>query len=210
MVKKSKINTDIEVIKLHRDEIIDNHKEEHLKKFEHIYSCGVLNYEKHYNLVLNIESFSIKAGISPDYIFKRKVIDFFPKQAIIKIADFKQWDIDYKSGLILSSGLKNPIDACSSLVGGFIRVKKTARLITLQTLMAYIKDRESLNQEVLIIPNFYTNGATLLPYLIDGINAFLIERKVKGMKTIVYVHDMKGMRNTYGDSLTDFLNFNYY
>lgn len=97
----------------------------------------------------------------------------------------------------------NPHARMQRMVGCLLRNYLDARIMPLDTVMAYLSDGQPLKATVLFIPDFFIakHAENTPPWKLTLLTGLLFNRAQEGVQTVVYVDDMSKMRAIYGTAL---------
>ncbi len=174
------------------------------------YESGVLKPELHGRLVENIDAYAKDAFITVDWISSR-LTDYCGEPEIEWLRRFKFHHQEKCYGLCLTGDSSTVIDRMSAMAGGLLRNFIRARVMTLHTILS--DDAPDLTgTTALLVPNFYLTkggGANIPQWKIGELQDLLMNRRLQGLMTIVYVEDMAKMGNDYGVHTRKFVEANY-
>lgn len=174
------------------------------------YASGILKPDKHARLVANIEAFAKDAMITSNWISSR-LSEYCSPQEIEWLKRFKFHAQENNFGLCLTGECDNVLDRMSSMAGGLLRNFIRARVVTLHTILG--EEPVDLDCTALLIPNFFTKqgkGNTGVPgWKIGELQDLLMQRRLNGQQTILYVENMAEMASEYGAHMRRFIANNY-
>ena len=98
-----------------------------------------------------------------------------------------------------------------ALAGACLRNFINAKVMTVQEVLARLKEGNMPNPSVLFIPNFFIgkeHGGAIPAWQVAGLWGLLLDRQAEGCQTFLYVEDMDAMAAQYGDTFKDhFINY---
>lgn len=174
------------------------------------YASGILKPEKHGRLVANIETFAKDAMITSNWISSR-LSEHCSEEEIEWLKRFKFHKGENNYGLCLTGDCDDVLDRMSAMAGGLLRNFIRARVITLHMILG--DEPVDLDCTALLIPNFFTKqgkGNTGVPgWKIGELQDLLMQRRLAGQMTILYVESMSDMASEYGAYMKRFISSNY-
>jgi len=164
---------------------------------------GVLNVEFHERLLADLDRVVEIAGIPASFVGA-------------KLSDYcKGKDYEWVKGVkdtgtygLCYVGKQDPLveDKMMAIAGTLLRNYIDARVMSLQTVFALLRDGALPTPTVLLIPNFCVHkgdGGTVAPWQIPLLLGLLIDRMGKGLKTVVGVASMSGLEESYGSLIAE-------
>lgn len=172
---------------------------EHLKINPSAYASGVLDPERHMQLVQELPKIIRIAGISEAHVFT--ALPSVPPE-------IKQWVRAYPShkakggtGLALVGSTVGK-QYLPLIVGAFLRNFIDARL---KMVKAVISDSDATSCEVLCIPNFFVSGGagTTPNWILNALVGVLEERRYAQRMTVVGIEDWSRMAADHGPTVAE-------
>lgn len=169
------------------------------------YATGVLIPEVHSRLAQNLEHFARRANIYESHVLN-KMSKF--SCSLPEISYVKSVRRQYESGLygLMYSGKENSpvLTRMMAVAGACLRNFVDAKVVTLQELLADLKDGNPPDVSVLLIPNFFIakeNGGKIAEWHIAELLGLLYARMARKQQTFVYVSDFQALVKTYGEPM---------
>lgn len=165
---------------------------------EAIFDAGILDREYHRRLIANLDTHLERAGIPFPYIMS-PLAKFCSVEELVWVQHIRQ-DTDY--GLcITDEGEASVIDKMMAIAGVCLRNYIDARVMTVQQVVAALKDGTMPMPTVLLIPNFFLAGdteGTVASWEVSELLGLLYSRLGAGRKTVLYVQNWKALEKEYG------------
>jgi hypothetical protein len=173
------------------------------------YDSGVLDPSVHGRLAQNLDLYARRANI-PEAMILHKMSQFECSAAEIDyVKNLKRQAIKGNYGLVYHGKETKPVmTRMMGVAGACVRNFVEARLITLQEMLANIKEGDTPTSTVLLIPNFFvakSEGGKIADWHIAELLGVLYARMAKGQQTLLYVSDLEALRKTYGDPIASHL-----
>lgn len=171
------------------------------------YKSGVLNPKDHYKLVRNLSKFSEDAGI-PEYMVYTSCKPYTSED---EREFYTRLPAKLEAGVhgaVYLGEINDVHMKFCAIAGAMLRNYISARVIALHDLLRDLAQGEYFDQQVVLIPDFYTAtkgaGHKLWDSDAGRITSFLIARLRKRYFTVVYVSDLQGLRESYGTQVGHF------
>lgn len=155
--------------------------------------------EKHKRLLDNLTEYAATAGIDQSWVYY-SMNGTLPDDVIAWVRDY---NMSKSSGLIIKAGDAADcpmVCAASLIVAAFLRNYIDARVMSIHALVSETKAGRYEDPTVLILSNFAT-GDTLAKWEITTVSSILIERQLKGKRTVLFAKSMTVISSLYGDNL---------
>ncbi len=183
-------------------EELDEDEVAHVALYSKYYEPGVLTYEKHRRLVMNIGMYAEAAGIPEFYIYNSA------KQILNEDA------LDYLTGWGLNSeravggawfsGINNCTDSMYAMVGVMLRNFKDAKYITIQDLIAGVKSGKPPESRLVCIPNFALDkaqGGDVASWELAHVVGWMLSAHGAGQQVVAYCQTPELVNSIYGGVL---------
>lgn len=191
-----KLKTDIEGDDLSEDE------KHHMKTYAEYYQTGILNYQKHWRMVQNIEMYAEQAGI-PEYFIYNTSEGILLSKDVAYLEDFGRQFIKGISGAVIESN-HNFIDRMYSMIGVLTRNFIDSRFITLQDLIKEIKAGNPPKSKLICIPNFAldkSEGGNVATWEMSNVLSWVLNSHSQGRQIVIYVETLDYINQQYGGVL---------
>jgi len=173
------------------------------------YEQKVLNPEVHSRLVANLDNYARRASIQPQMILNRMSSFDCTKTEIEYVKGIRRMAEKGVYGLVYSGKeTKSVMVRMSGVAGACLRNFVDAKVVTLQEVLASMKEGSPSDATVLLIPNFFvakSDGGKIADWHIAELLGLLYARMTKGQQTFLYVSDFDALRKTYGDPIAEHL-----
>ena len=106
----------------------------------------------------------------------------------------------------------DPFERMSAMAAVFTRNFVRARLMTLQHVLGILKEGDSPEATVLLIPNFFHSkdeGGTILPWQAGVLYDLMLQRAAQGKHTAIYATGVDEMGASYGSAFARFVSSHY-
>lgn len=168
---------------------------------------SILDVEKHSRLIQEIDAVAARANI-PVHLIHQSSIPYLTSVEADWLKTVKAHHLENKFGLVIKGQVSVSVQIkfmamAAVLVRNFI----DGMVITLADLIG----PEVPSPTVLLIPNFYTTseGKPLTSWQLQEIQSVLTRRIVECKQTVLYVSDVKMMKQHYGEAIATLLQNNY-
>lgn len=183
------------------DDLSEDEKH-HMQVYGEYYATGILNYQKHWRMVSNIEMYAEQSGI-PEYFIYHTSEGILLPQDVKYLEEFSSQFIKGISGAVFE-GKENFIDRMYSMVGVLIRNFVDARFITLQDLIKEIKSGNSPKSKLICIPNFAldkSEGGNVATWEMSNVLSWMLNSHSQGRQVVIYVETLDYINQQYGGVL---------
>ena len=183
------------------DDISEDEKH-HMQVYGECYATGILNYQKHWRMVSNIEMYAEQSGIPEYFIYHTSEGILLPKD-VEYLEKFSSHFINGISGAVIESN-HNFMDRMYSMVGVLIRNFIDARFITLQDLIKEIKSGNSPKSKLICIPNFAldkSEGGNVATWEMSNVLSWMLNSHSQGRQVVIYVETLDYINQQYGGVL---------
>lgn len=174
------------------------------------YATGVLHKAVHDRLVADLPDVARDALIQPRWIWTPLAEAVNPK-IVDWVRTFRQHDD--VSGLCLTGSKAVAVeDQISAIAGALVRNFIRARVFTVGHLLDALEAGFPPSSTCLLIPNAYTgkaSGAALPTWKVTALQDLLLDRHMRGQKTVIYVSDMNSFHIEYGSAFYNLVNNHY-
>jgi hypothetical protein len=148
-----------------------------------------------------IEVYAAKGGFPPQYLYLSMLKSKECTKADIEwVRGFKRLDSNV-AGFLYLGGHSALSTRMNLMAAAFTRNFIQARVVTLHSLLDSIaKDTDDYSQcSVLLVPDFYTmtHGKGLTGWKVGVLYSLLLDRFIKGKKTVLYVEDLEALLKDY-------------
>jgi hypothetical protein len=176
------------------------------------YESGVLDRTEHDRMVADIAKIARDANLRPEWIWAR-IEQHCTAGEIEWVRRFPFHKSEGRAGLCLVGKHPAPAieDRMSALAGTLVRNFVRARLMTVHQVIEAVDDGQPPEMSCLLVPNFFLGKiegalpAWRLALLLDG----LLNRKLRGLQTVLYVTDLVTLGKEYGMALRQHLEAHY-
>lgn len=110
---------------------------------------------------------------------------------------------EQKAQLILRPKQKTPEDRCSVMAAAILRNYTDAQVIPKRDLFDNARKEGIPDVTVLLVPDFYRVGDTLLDWQAQFLFSMVSRRHLKAKATVLYVEDLDLMGKAYNEALFD-------
>jgi hypothetical protein len=169
----------------------------------------VLDSGRHQRLVMNIEHYASRAGISPHHIWTAARKTFGPAEI-----DYLEQSISRAATGVVGAyyvGENDIVSHMARMVGALVREFVDARMMTVQDIVKLDEDGEEPDATVLFIPNFYMAheygkyDSRKIAVLMD----LLYSRAARSQPTVIHLSDKTKAIVTFGKTLPGLLTTRY-
>ena len=172
------------------------------------YETGVLDPAVHGRLLQNLGLYARRANI-PETMILHKMSQFdCSSDEIDYVRAIKRQAAAGHYGLVYTGDGSTVLTRMMGVAGACVRNFVDAKLMTIQELLAKIKEGDVPDASVLLVPNFFiakSEGGHIAAWNIAELLGVLFARMAKGQQTFLYVSDFKALRMTYGEAIADHL-----
>jgi len=174
---------------------------------------GVIDLDYHDRLLADLDRFTQKAGILPRYVVTKLSSYCSPQE--------RNWirhlNLGENNGLIFI-GNKSQVtieNKMMAMAGAFLRNYINAEFMPLQKLLWLLKDDETPECKVLLIPNFcielsdLSSGAVLPAWQIATLLGLLYSRLSKNQHTVLAIDSWEALEEQYGKTFVRFFKAHY-
>jgi hypothetical protein len=174
---------------------------------------GIADPVYHERLMSDIHGVAKTANIPESYVWTS--IHKYCEAAEVKYVSEIKRHMDSEDpvfGMVYRGKIEgSPInDRMMSIAGMCLRNYINAKVMTLQEVLASIKNSDMPSPTVLLIPNFYLSkgsGGHIADWEVSSLIGLLYKRQQEEQQTVVYVGDWDGMKLDYGQVFADHLGF---
>lgn len=175
-----------------------------------VFESKILDREYHGRLIADLERLSRKAGIPAQYVWSR-LSDYCSEEEIAWVRKMRS---EEDHGLIItSSSAQVPVECkMMAMVGAFLRNYINARMLSVQEVVAMVKNSGAVPPTVALVPNFSmakSEAASVAPWDSALLLSWLYSRLVDGQKTVLFVGSMKTLEEVYGEAMLKHLKTHY-
>lgn len=164
-----------------------------------VFSEGLLDKVHHERLLADLPKVAEMAGIPPQFVWS-KLSEY------CKGEDY-QWVRHIRSlpsqGLCYTAKQAVPVeDKMMAITGALLRNYIDARVLSLQEVIARLKDGDMPSPTVLLIPNFCldkSEGGDIPSWQVSSLLGLLITRMSQNLKTVLYVSSIATLEKSYGE-----------
>ena len=163
-----------------------------------------MNPEEHSRLVQDIKYYAGLAGVDPAYIYGISMADFFDdKEGLVPqyAIGFKRQAAKGKYGLALFGRHRKVSEKLAAMVGFLTRHFIYARYMTVDQIVAEIKEGEPPMMTCVCVPSFQTK-AEWKAELLEG---WLHDRITQRLQTVVAIRNPDTIAETMGDQINDMI-----
>ena len=177
------------------------------------YKPGALDPDHHERLVADLADYAHDAGINSHWICT-PLSDGVSEAEIEYLRQFKRLPTSDVCGLAyIGDGWSDRVSNRMSLVTGcLVRNFVRARLMTLGTLLDHVHANDLPELRAIAVPNFFVrqNGlGSVASWHVTGLLDLLMQRRVTGAQSILYVQDMKALKAEYGAAFSELIQNHY-
>lgn len=169
-----------------------------MKVPEEAFASGLLDKAHHERLLADLDKVVEIAGVQPKFVWT-KLSSFCGQEDIAWVRQFRSADTD---GLAYTGKLDHPVETkMMAIVGAFLRNYIDARIMTVQEVIARLKDDSMPVPTVLLIPNFCIekgDGGDIPQWQVSSLLGLLFSRVSKGLKTVIYTPSLAALEKNYG------------
>ena len=169
-------------------------------------TLGILDAKEHSRIIADFERVCTTAGIQGHFLYE-SMTKYCGPEEIEWVKKFWAYKSQGLPGMVLS-GVTRPDTRCQSIAAALVRNWVDARVIPINTLIESTQNgNHPPSPTVLLVPNLYMTvmSAKVPAWRVQTMYDLLLERSTKGKPTVVYVEDLKGLVNVYGEPFRDFL-----
>lgn len=186
-------------------------KDLHMKTYGKYYEPGVLDYDTHWRLVLNLSGYAAQANIPEYYVYH-------PAKDVLIDSDLEyleQWTKlpDYGVyGGVMTSKSGDASDRMAAFVGVMLRNFVDARYITVQDIVATLKRGDTIDSKLVCIPNFAlpkNDGGDYAHWEASAVSGWLMNRHSHGYQTVIYASSESRIAEVYGSTLGKIVSKHY-
>lgn len=184
----------------------------HREKFAKFYEPGLLDPNKHQKLVENLERVCAAGRIPPLYVYGCPLSKFCAGLDLDWVREFYAWPGKSVAGLAYVGAVSGVEDRMMAIAGALTRNYIEARVLTVQEVIAYVKDDDTPLCSCLLIPNFYLpndQGGKLPDWQVSMLTSCLMARFARGLQTVLYITNEKKMTLDYGAMLASHVDGHY-
>jgi len=139
----------------------------------------------------------------PQAALYQSMLDVCTDTEIEYIRDLHQHAVNSTYGLAVCSSkpTKSIMDRFSAMAATCLRNYVSAKVMTLQDVLAALDDGDMPQPSVLLIPNFFVgaqSGGKIADWLVPPLTGMLYNRASAGLQTVVYLQYLKGLETVYG------------
>lgn len=172
---------------------------------------GFLDMEKHKNLIKRAHYYCEIANIPLQFLCG-SAYNHCTKEEADTFNQQRKLISDGAHGMVLTGDVSSSLRRCQALAGLGLRGHRDCRVMSMQDITAKIKDNTMDNPTVLLIPNFFIEGANLPLWKVTEVLNILYSRTTNGRFTVLYIHDnpaLKVLEKDYGRGIKEYLEGNY-
>ena len=170
--------------------------------YQNPYASGVLQKNVHARIVADLPNIAAEASIRPEMIYT-PLAQVCGEHEVEWVRRFKHHVAAGSAGLCLVGTDPSPDveTRMAAIAGALLRNWVRARVMTVNTLLELVEDKQTPDHTCLCIPNFMSQkvkqGGTA-GWKIDNLLDALVQRQVRSLATVIYVPDMSAMVVEYG------------
>lgn len=146
----------------------------------------------------------------PEHFLYKSCADYCGLKAVEYMKQQRTLMKEQKGGFVLRRGKRSAIDRCAAMVAASFRQMRTGRVILMQDLITLAKKDEVPDIAMIAVPDFYDESPALSDYERKLVMHFLNAQYLNCKATVLYVSNMKDMRNRYGDQIFDHIATSYF
>lgn len=175
-------------------------EENHKNIYAKYYKSGVLHYDIHNRMVMNLEFYAVESGIPMHYLYSKCKHLLLPCD-LAYLASWRDFQDKEIVGAFFTKQSEKYIERMYAIVAIMLRNLIDAKFITIQALVSSLKNNQAINSKVVCIPNFCLTkkkGGDVASWELSSIVGWLLERQSRGQQTIIYVDNPKLIEEQYG------------
>lgn len=165
---------------------------------ESVFEAGILDRTYHDRLLLNLDGFCKRAGVPQQFVLTRLNQYCTPKE----VEWVRALRRPTKFGLCFTGKSDAEVlERMLAIGGACLRNYIDSRVMSVQTVLGYLKADNMPTPTVLLIPNFYLEkdeGGDQPSWLVSYLLGMLYSRLGSSLKTVIYVQDLNGLGKRYG------------
>lgn len=159
----------------------------------------VLDKDKHQRLLMDADAVCATANI-PRVMLEKSAREFCGPVEIDWLINYPARVHDGRNLLLTGSMHPGPEVRMMAIAAALLRNFIDARVVPLNTLLQAIESNTVIDPTVLLIPNLYAKGAgrSMPAWKVQQTYDLLLQRRVSGKLSVVYVDKMKEMELEFG------------
>ena len=177
------------------------------------YASGVLRKDVHSRLVADLPNVARDASIVPSWIWK-PLAKSVGETELDYVVKFRQHRADRTGGLCYVGRKPSAAvdDRMSAIVGALIRNFVRARVMTVEQALD-MSEAGGIPHTCIAIPNFFIEkslgGGKMADWKLGLLMDLLMQRRIAGQQTLLYVSDLDAMATEYGSAFSAFVSKHY-
>lgn len=170
---------------------------------------GVLVSGEHDRIFQNSHRYALDAGIEKEWLWM-SVKGILTEHEIEWLKAIKRHSQDRQFGYVyVGSRWMPPLaDRMASMAGALVRNFIRARVSPVHEVIDQMNEGELAPYTCLFIPDF-SAGQTMPSWRVSILFDVLMDRRLKGLQTVVAVRSMKDLGSSYGEHVKEFLEEHY-
>jgi hypothetical protein len=173
---------------------------------------GVLDKTVHARLIQNIDQVAKDANV-PVPVICKSVKPMCSPEELAYIVHMHSNVNEGMYGMVFTGPPTNPMNTkMMGIAGACLRNYIRARVMTVQTVLDDLKANKMEQPTVLLIPNFYVGkkqGGHIPDWQVSQLLGMLYSRQSAGLQTFLYVADIEGLHQEYGELFKSHLTENF-
>lgn len=161
---------------------------------------AVIDKQHHNQLLRKWPGLAARANIAEFWI-ERSVKDYCSDSVVKYLRNLRVLMGKGRGGLMLSESSVRSEDRCSVIAAACFRNYIDAKVMSLNEVLDVSRKQGVPETSVILIPDFYVYDNPLATWQIAALLSFLSQRHQKAKATIIYVRNLTGVRNTYGEEV---------
>lgn len=159
----------------------------------------VIDPVRHARLLEGIDEFAGTAGIPASFVHK-STREGLSQLEIDWLKDYPSHVKDGEGLLLTQLHTPDPAFKMQLMTAAFLRNFIDARFMSVNSVLERLEDKTMPDCTVLLVPNLYqkAHGKVFQSFKIQALYDLFLHRQAKGKLSVVYVEDMKMLRDEYG------------
>lgn len=159
----------------------------------------VLDKERHQRLLMDADSVCETANI-PRTMLERSARDFCGAVELDWLINYPARVHDGRNLLLTGEQSPGPEVKMMAIAAALLRNFIDARVVPLNTLLQILESNDPFEPTVLLVPNLYVRGGgrTLPAWKMQRAYDLLLQRRVSGRLSVVYVESMAALKSEFG------------
>lgn len=177
---------------------------------EEVFSIGILDVEYHDRLLADLNRFSEKAGIPPQYVWS-KLSSYCTDKDITWVRKMRE-GTDHGLVYVGNTGKVSVEDKMMAIAGACLRNYIDARVMTVQDVLSKLKNDSMPYPTLVLVPNFCmasTDASGVASWQAAALLGWLYSRLARNLRTVLYVGSLSALESLYGEAVVRHLKAHY-